>query len=453
MRRPTLSLSLRTSLPVVAATLLLATPSWAQLSTIEPGYERAGSTSFERYCGRSTSHASLSDGTFVIFDGLDVEHRTASGFLIQRLASLPSFAFPGFVAIAPGETIAYVGESSNGAIFEVDLAGATIQQIATLEFNFDMAFDPSAPGSAYVSAATSGFGVNSVHRIDLATGATDEVVAVAGFSGPLTVNDFGDVLLARLPASFPFPAGGTDLLLFDSVSLAGGAVLGETHATVLTPGLNGASSIVFDHGNEQFFLAETNTGTTGSATDIWRLDAAGVVQERVAESTVFAGGLELVDNGIGTTFGPYQPSYAGLRYSEADCFGAIPVFERVDVSGARPSNRFSGPMIGMSGMADYTITNGPPNGFASLWVARSSSFLVTDTVTPMGGPFPIALRANPSDFLRRFPMIQLDASGGATFSFFQDVSFEGAAIAQWLVFDPSMTPLTSTNVQINRSSF
>ena len=448
MRRPSF-----TSLRLIAATLLLATPSWAQLSTPEPGYERAGATSFAHYCGRSTSRASLSDGTFVIFDGLDVEHRTAGGFLIQRLASFPFFTFPGFVSIHPDETIAYVGESSNGAIFEVDLAGGGANQIATLEFNFDMAFDPATPDSAYISAATSGFGVNSVHRIDLTTGATEEVVLVTGFSGPLAVNDFGDVLLARLPASFPFPVGATDILLFDNASLYSGAVLDESASTVLTSGLDGASSIAFDHGKEQFFLAETNTGATGAGTNIWRLDAAGVIQEKVTASTVFATGLELIDHGIGTAFGPYQPNYSGLRFTESDCFGPTAISDRVDLAGARPSNRFSGPMIGMSGMADYTITGGPPNGFASLWLARSSAFLIADTVTPMGGAFPIALRANPSEYIRRFPMIQLDASGSATFSFFQDVSFEGAAIAQWIVFDPSMAPLTSTNVQVNRSSF
>lgn len=433
--------------------LLLAAPAAGQLSTLEAGYERAGAASFVQYCGGSRSVASFDDGSYIVFDGLDVDHRTAGGVLIQRLGSFPFFSFPSFVEIAPDGLTAYIGESSAGNIYEVDVAGGGMQALATLSFNFSLAFDPTTPGSAYVSASTGGFGSNSVHRIDLASGITEEVIQVTGFSGPVTVNDFGDVILGRLPATFPFPAGATDVLLFDSAMLAGGTVLTGANGLALVTGLNGVSSMEFDLGNEQFFLMETNAGATGFGSELWRFDAAGALQEKVAESTVFAGGIELINSPVGTRFGPYQPSYAGLRFSESDCFGLTPIADRVDVVGSRPSNSFSGPSIGMSGAADFSVTGGVPNGFASLWLARSTNFLVNDTIMNMGGFFPIALRANPNDYVRRFPMVQLDPNGDFTFPFFQDVAIEGAMIAQWIVFDAAMVPVTSSNVQVNRSQF
>lgn len=434
------------------ASACLIAPASAQLSTVEAGFVRAGSSSFAEFCSGSRSYASFTDGSYVVFDGNDVEHRATGGFLIRRLASFPFFVFPSFVKIAPdGQTI-YLGESSAGKILTIDMASGAVTELATLSFNFDLEFDVD-PGFAYVSASTAGFGTNSIHRLDLLGGTTSEIARLNGFSGPLSVNDFGDVLIAELPSTFPFPNGGTRVLLFDDAVLDSGAALSGADAIEIVSGLNGVSSIEFDRGNEQFFLMETNTTSSGFGSFLGQYDAAGARQGTVIESSVFAGGIELVDAGIGTRFGPYQPGYTGLRFSESSCFSQFPISERVEIRGARPTNKFVGPGIGGSGSATLTLRGAPEGGFASLWLARSTNFQLNDVITDLGGFYPIALRAGPAAFARRFPLGSIPAGGELEFAFMQDVSIEGAFLAQWIVFDANMTAITSSTYAINRSQF
>lgn len=434
------------------ASASLSAPASAQLSAVQDGFVRAGASSFTEYCSGSRSYDSFTDGSYIVFNGNDVEHRAAGGFLISRLASFPFFSFPSFVKIAPDGQTVYVGESSAGKILSIDMTSGAVTELATLSFNFDMEFDV-VPGLAYVSASTGAFGTNSIHRLDLLTGATVEVAGINGFSGPLSVNDFGDVMIAELPSTFPFPAGGTRVLLFDNADLDGPTALDSSDGIEIVSGLNGVSSIEFDRGNEQFFMMETNTTSTGFGSFLAQYDAAGARKGTVVESSVFAGGIEIVDAGVGTRFGPYQPGYTGLRFSESDCFAPSPVSERVEVRGARPTNSFFGPSIGGSGGASFTLRGAPEGGFASLWLARTSSFQVNDVVTSLGGFYPIALRAGPAAFARRFPLTSVPSGGEVEFSFMQDVIIEGAFLAQWVVFDANMTPITSSTYAVNRSQF
>ncbi len=354
---PMRSLLTATAVPFVLLGASLCASASAQLSTPQEGYVRAGASSFSEYCSGSRSYASFVDGSYIVFNGNDVEHRAAGGFLMRRLASFPFFVFPSFVEIAPDGQTVYVGESSTGKILSIDVPSGSVTELATLSFNFDLEFDVD-PGLAYVSASTGAFGTNSIHRLDLNAGTTVEVATIGGFSGPLTVNDFGDVLVAELPGTFPFPPGGTRVLLFDNADLDGTSPLTSTDAIEIVAGLNGASSIAFDRGNEQFFLMETNTTASGFGSLLASYDAAGLRQGTVVESTVFAGGIEVVDSGIGTRFGPFQPGYTGLRFSESDCFAQVPISERVEIRGARPTNTFDGPGLGNSGSASLTLTGG-----------------------------------------------------------------------------------------------
>lgn len=442
--------SLRAS-TFLGALVLLGGSAQAQLSAVTDGYQLTGSNSFTELCSDSPSYGSLIDGSYVVFDGYDIEHRSAGGALIRRFASLPAYKFPSFVRIAPDGSTAYIGESSSGQIWSVDLGSGGLTALANLTFNFDLAFDTD-PGFAYVSAATGGFGFNSVHRMDLSSGATTEVASVTGFSGPLAVDDFGDVLLARLSGQFPAPAGSADILRFDDADLDGGTVLSEADATVSFGGLNGCSSLQYDMLDQQYFLMETSAGASGFGSELWRIAADGTPLEQVAESTVFSGGIEIVDAGIGTRFGPYQPNYVGLRFVESDCFGSGTT-QRVSVRPLRPAGTFSGPFQGTPGNASFVLDGGIPGGFASLWLARSGSFSPADIVTDQGGLFPIALRATASSFGRRFPMVPLDASGHAQLDFVQDPVFEGALLAQWLVYDAAGSLVTSSTFAINRSAF
>lgn len=449
-----MQLSLRFA--IVAATL--AAPAAAQ--TPGAGYYVANTEIRSDTCSSTVASSSFLDGSYLAYDGWTLDHLSAGGLILDRITTFPVFGFASFVRVSADGSTAYLGESSFGVIYEVDLASGATAPLATIPGNYDLAFDVT-PGLAYVASnifdADFGAGVvlspNEINRIDLATGATELVASFTGFSGPLSVNEFGDLFAGQFPDTFSFPPDSIRALLFDNTSLDSGSVQGDVDATVFVDQLDGLSSMEYDAGKGQLFLAETNTGQSGADTIVWRLDASGAIQEEVFRNAGFTSGLELVDTGAGTKLGPYQPAFTALRVTGSNCFSATPSRIRYEVRGSRPLNTFSGPSPGQSGTATFSLAGGVPDGFASLWLARSSNFSSVDLITDLGGFFPIALRASASSYVRRFPMTQLDPSGAASFSFFQNAAIEGFAMGQWIVYDANMQPVTSSNFRLNRSPF
>ncbi|QDV07350.1 hypothetical protein Poly30_28740 [Planctomycetes bacterium Poly30] len=436
-----------------ASALLITAPAHAapqQLTTVEDGYQVGPSASLSDLCADGPSYASFLDGSYLVFDGYDVEHRGASGALLRRYASFPFYRFPSFVILNDAATVAYFGESSNGNVYELDLTSGSVSPMGAFNFVFDMAVDDAA-GFGYVSAATAGFGLNSVHRIDLNTFASTEVVSLIGFSGPVTVDAAGDLLVARLPDTFPFPNDSVSVLRFAAADLASGTLQLEADATVEVANLDGLSSLVFDDRANQVLLMETNTGTTGFDTILWKQRVGGTL-ERIAETSGFAGGLEFQDGNIGTEFGPFQPNYTSLTFIESDCFNSGS-FNRAEIRPLRPVASFDGPSLGASGSASFELTGCPDLGFASLWIARAGALTTNDVIVDLGGTSPIALRAPLANFGRRFPMIPLNGAGGLSLPFFQDAAIEGGLLAQFLIFDGNGVLLTTSNFTINRSSF
>lgn len=437
---------------LTAAALLTAAPTFAapQATTPEPGYQVGPSASLADLCADGPSYASFVDGSYLVFDGFDIEHRGASGSLIHRYATFTFYTFPSFVVLNDAATTAYIGESSNGNVYELDLIAGTLSTMGVFAFNFDMALDEST-GFGYVSAATGAFGFNSIHRIDLTTFASTEAIHLVGYSGPVATASNGDLLVGRLPDTFPFPDDSVSILRFAAADLATSSLLLEADATVEVANLDGLSSMVHDPRANQLFLMETNSGTSGFDTVIWNKRPTAPI-EQVAETAGFAGGIEFQDAGIGTHFGPYQPNYVSLTFIESDCFNSG-TLNRAELRPLRPVATFDGPFVGGSGQAAFELKGAPDLGFASLWIARSGAVTTNDIVVDLGGTYPIALRATQANFGRRFPMVPLNGQGELTLPFFQDVAIEGGMMAQFLVFDENGTLLTSSNFTVNRSNF
>ena len=436
----------------------LAAPAAGQ--TPGAGYYVANTEIHTDTCSAVVASASFTDGSYLAYDGWTLDRISSGGLVLDRITTFPVFGFASFVTVSEDGNTAYLGESSFGVIHEVDLATGATAPLATIPGNYDLALDVT-PGFAYVASnifdADFGAGVvlspNEVQRIDLNTGTTELVASYTGFSGPLSVNEFGDLFAAQLPDSFAFPPDGTRALLFDDASLDSGTVQSDSDAIVFVDQLDGLSSMEYDAGKGQLFLVETGTGPAGADSIVWRVDAGGTIQEEVFGATGYHSGLELVDTGAGTKLGPYQPEFTALRVTSSNCFDPIPSRVRYEIRGRRPVNTFSGPAPGQSGTATFSLTGGIPDGFASLWLARSSSFSSVDLITNLGGFFPIALRASESSYIRRFPMTQLDPTGATSFSFFQSAAIEGFAMGQWVVYDANMQPVTSSNFRLNRSPF
>ena len=210
--------------------------------------------------------------------------------------------------------------------------------------------------------------------------------------------------------------------------------------------------ICLDAATGNVFVMETNTGATGSESVAWLVDPAGGRVGAVATAPGFAGGLEFVDSGFGTEFGAYQPAYTSLRFAYADCFGTG-TWHRWNATGAQPEAAFDGPGLGQLGAATIALTGGVPNGFASLWVARTQAFESIPVIEHLGGLHPVALQADAADFLRRSSLIALDAQGNAQVGFTQAPVIEGALLMQWLVYDPTARLVTASTFAVNRDLF
>jgi len=445
-------MTLRTLTAVLLAGASLAAFSdSASAQTVGAGYRFIGSTDISLYCGRFPSIAGFRDGSYLAFDGQHVDRRAADGTLLQTHTTLLFPVFSSFLRLSEDETLAYFGESSTGAIRELNLATGQVRVITSISFNFDLTFDV-VPGLAYVSAATAGFGTNSVWRVDLISGATSEVVRVTGFSGPVEVDSQGDLFVSILDAGFPPAPGSARIVRFSAAQASSGVLLQEQNGVSHSAGFASISSTDYDAATDRMFVTETNSGGTGNESAVWLLDPAGQRVDQLAAFPRFAGALEFVDAGVGTEFGAYQPEHTSLRIAFSDCFG-VGTWVRYNVSGARPEATFAGPGLGNSGNATIGLRGGIPNGAAFLWAARSQFFEPVPVVMQLGGIHPIALQAQPQAFVRRSAMIALDGQGEASVSYFQNVMVEGALLLQWLVLDPSGQLVTSSTFTVNRDLF
>lgn len=415
------------------------------------GYRFTGSTDLSLYCGEYPTIAGFADASYILFDGQRVEHRAADGTLLRTYATFPTPVFASFVELSPDERFAYIGESSNGTLREIDLASGQSRLLTSLTFNFDLAFDV-VPGLAYVSAATGGFGSNSIWRVDLVSGQAVEVITVSGFSGPVEVDSAGNVLVTVLDTAFPPTPGATRVLRYDAALVSSGVLLTEANGALYSGGFDNVSSSAIDPRTDRMLVMETNTGASGFASALWLLDENGQRVGQVAGAPGFAGGVEFVDAGFGTEFGAYQPAYASARFAYADCFGTG-TWHRWNTTGAQPSAVFDGPGLGQAGAASIEVVGGIPNGYASLWVARTQAFESIPVVEQLGGLHPVALQAHASAFLRRSSLIALDSAGQGAIGFGQGPAIEGALLMQWLVYDANGQLVTSSSFAVNRDLF
>ena len=190
------------------------------------------------------------------FDGFDLMH-AVNGSTSQSLLTFASYTFGSFTT-AIGATKVLFGESSNGGIWSVPLNGLAAQLIATVPFNYDAVMLDD--DRALVSAKTGGFASpdNDVMFVDLITGQTQLLAQFPGASGPLTVDNTGNVYYATSPATFPAPTGTVTVLRLTSTdidnAIATSTVLGIANAQVVIAGLDAAGDLAFDDDGDLFFV-------------------------------------------------------------------------------------------------------------------------------------------------------------------------------------------------------
>ncbi len=440
-----------TSLGLSVAALSLTASSFGAAplqATAADGFRVSGTIDLERFCGAFPAIHTYLDGSTLIFDGRRIQYTTSDGLLLRDYATLAMDVFPTFMKVTPDGSMAYFGESSTGTIRSLDLTTGELRVLTSFTFNYDMALDV-VPGLAYVSASAFGSATNSVFLLDLQSGQSTQVADIGGFAGPLEVDSSGNLYVAALPSSFPFPADATKVVRFDAAQLNSGVILtDEADGFDYATGFDGMSSADYDARTDALVVIETNTGASGSDSIIWKLDSVGQRESVLAQTGGYTSGVQVYDVGTGARLAAYQPASTSVRFAYRECNSTGDYF-LWNVTPQRPIAFFSGPDPGMAGTAAVEVFRGPANGFASLWLARSGGLLSNELFAGIGGTHPVALAATVASFGRRFPMVPLDATGSTQLMYQQSAVLQGAALFQWVVFDSSMQIVGTSNYVLN----
>ena len=377
------------------------------------------------------STRTLSNGDVIGFNGQTVTRFDSTGNVLQVLHTFPTSNFTGAFAVDPTESFAIVGESSFGDVFRVDLNAGGAVFLANLFFNYDAEFAPD--GSVYLSAATGGFGAdNDLVRLDPLTGATTFVAHVLGASGPLSVDNNGNVFYATVSADFPAPSGFTDVLIFTAGSLASadcgvpGGCLDESDAIPYAFGFDGASDMAYDPQTGAVYMAENDFFSGLSR--VWKVQsgsASSALPFVIEANGNWTSGLEILGNTGPAVLQAFQPtSSARLSYKSS---GA-----RREVTARRPEVNLSGPGTTSAGLVTLDVAAAEPGGLALLFYGPTSLVAGSESVLPIANMTPL-FSAMDLGSLTFGALLTLDGAGTASTSFnnpglFGKVSIQGIVL-------------------------
>lgn len=419
-----------------AASLALLAPSVSADNFTAQGYQNQA---VQPVAGSALAYATLGNGNVVAFDGLNVDLYDPAGAFLQSLASVQNFVFPSFIRPDPSQTFVLIGESTNGDVFRVDLAGGGITPLANLFFNFDAAFE--ADGMALVSAALGGFGAgNDIIRLDPGTGATTTLIHVPGSSGPIAVGPGGHLYYATQSDLFPAPPASTDVILWTKTQLDGGLPLTELDAALFSPGFDGGSSLSFDSSSDHLFIAESVFGAPVNM--IHDLDQAGLRVDTPVLSRNDIGNIEF-SQGPGTaTFQAYQPGDGvNLRYNSVDFDEGTSV--TVEVAPARPQLSIDT----LGALTTITVNGAKPNGAFNLFWNDVGIYDPNESPLDLGLGFPFHTGMLVNALPRLQYWVPINEDGEGRFSYFDLGPLAGTRVFQTLITDEQLQALgTSTAV-------
>jgi hypothetical protein len=425
---------------ILLAVLLAMAPTSSAQGTASPGLSTAPAFTVSP----TASVRTLANGDSIVFDGTDVRRVDAAGATLATLLTFTPSVFPAFVAIAPDQATAYVGESSGSDVWTVPLDGSAAPSVLTnLVFSYDACFDPN--GDLIVSAATCGFSCgNDIVRVDLPSGATTQLAHVSGASGPVAMDALGNLYYGEQAGFAPLP-GSLRVLLFTAAALAGPLPLSDAHALTWSTGWDGASSLLIDPATHRLYLSENNSVTGAAA--VWEMLGSSKSSSRKLYQGApgpFSGGLDLHGVQPRAQFLPYQPAAGGeLVLSETDFFANQTV--RVGIQPARPTAVLSGPGASGAGAFSWSIDGGAPNGWVLAAIGLSSTYdpLESAVLIPGVAPLFTGLELATTQFVPVF--LRLDAQGSLAYAGHNPGGFTGVIAAQGIVYGPGFQILGTTN--------
>jgi hypothetical protein len=387
--------------------------------------------------------ASFANGDSLLCDGAGIRRLDPSGATLTTYLSFSPSVFASFILIAPDESVAYVGESTNNDIWRVPLAGSGPPSVlVNLVFNFDACFDQG--GDLIVSAATCGFDCgNELVRVDTATGGTSVLAKVSGASGPVAMDALGNLYYGTQQGFAP-PLGSLEIVLFPSAALQAGPLpLDDADAVLWSSGWNGLSDFALDPATQRLYAAE-NTFASG-ANQVWH------VQSNKASSRLLYNGptgswcshFDLRAIQAPAQFLPYQPPAGGeLLVSVTDFFANTTT--RTALKTARPQGALSGPGASGPGAFTWSIEGGAPNGWILGALGPSATYDPVESAVLITGVPPLftGLNLATAQFLPVF--LPLDAQGDLAFASSNPGAFSGNLALQGVLYGPGFQLLGTT---------
>jgi hypothetical protein len=306
----------------------------------------------------------LPNGNYAVFDGTSVvELAESDGSLVQTIWTPASSVFGSFVTRSPDGSKLYFGESTEGKVYEIDVATKSAQPVIDTVFPYDLAFDPS--GRAFLAYATTFSGGGSfVALCDFTAGTLDDVIDSPDSSGPVAFDRDGNLFFATPDtSSFPPPPDSTEVLRFakaDVDSAIGSGVLGVDQGT-LVASLDGASAFALDEAGD-VLVSDPNTS------QIVDVDGATSREDSLVQGRPFTyfNWLRHVGGRRGA-FERFQPSEAGVLLAAYTDFFSFNQLVRIRPARPQLSTRPASPIP--PGLFDFDVTGAVPDGFGFMFLA------------------------------------------------------------------------------------
>lgn len=406
--------------------LLFTAPALAQTPDIvASGFRRLAPTT---PVGVFDAYATLSNGDRIVFDGTNVDRYAADGTHLVHLGTLSAPVFASLVVLAPDESFALVGESSNGLLYTVDLGNGGFLPAGDLDFNYDAVFEDAT--HAIVSASSCVFcGFSDIYRLDVTTGNATLLATVSGPSGPLALASDGTLYYGRQPTVFPPPPGSFDVVTYTAAQLASGVVLGDLDAQRFASALDGASSMEFDPVYGHLLVSETPF--TGNAR-VSAFDRHGARFGTVVESTGAISNLELFAGAGSASFQAYQPENVTLLYRSTDYTAFTSTI--ASIVPQRPIANLSGPGTTGPGRVTFTVTGAVPGASYLVLLGPRAQYNPNEFTSDTG----VFLFHTGMNVVRRTGLIvPTDLNGTGSFQFFNPGTLQGTRVFQAVIRNAS----------------
>jgi hypothetical protein len=249
-------------LTILAVSLALAQASRGQILTVNSGF--TVQPLFTETPGYDISAMGAdSSGNLYYLDTVKIgsnfvtellKRTAASGYSTPSILYTYSGSVYGDFVKVSGSTV-YFGESTNNTIRSISVNGDTATLIATLPYNYDMAFDGSM---AFVDASDANYLNNTVSMLNLTTGALTPVLKTNGASGPIAFNSSGSLFYGA--STYGDPGG---IYAFSATQVANALTGTPLTLSSATPLLNaGEPNQYLAFKNDTSLYQANSSGTT-----------------------------------------------------------------------------------------------------------------------------------------------------------------------------------------------